>query len=83
LYQTIFRRKVSKNMTDFSHSLSLQATPINDIASRHRDGRFRRRCALARQASSHSRLTSQAGVAEFWTLGSMTRNFFGKLAVQP
>jgi len=31
----------SKN--EFSHSLSLQAT---------RDGRFRRRCAMARQASS-------------------------------
>jgi hypothetical protein len=44
-----------KIMTDFSHSLSLQATPINSIASRQRDGRFRRRCALARQASSASR----------------------------
>jgi len=37
----------SKN--EFSHSLSLQAT---------RAGRFRRRCAMARQASSASRFSS-------------------------
>jgi len=51
-------------MTDFSHSLSLQATPTA-VASRQRDGRFRRRCALARQASSASRAYSPVGPRTF------------------